>query len=85
MNNTTNHNNVTLFSKKNEERIVAAIEKLVDHITTKPMSKEYEDWLAQCAESEAAPQSPVHDRQQERISMLEHQLREANAKLSRRF
>lgn len=33
MNNTTNHVTNTLFTKKNEERIVAAFERLVDHIT----------------------------------------------------
>ena len=34
MNNTTNHVTNALFTKKNEERVVAAIEKLVDHITS---------------------------------------------------
>ena len=88
MNNTTNHVTNTLFSKRNEERVVNALLKLVDHITAKPLPKDQADWLAN---NNANHQQPVIQRpssmsdDQYRIKVLENELAQANAKLSRRL
>ena len=86
MNNTTNHITNTLLSKKNEELVVQAFLKLVNHITAKPIPKDQADWLASndASHQAPAPQSPLES-DKYRIRVLENQLAEANAKLSRRL
>jgi hypothetical protein len=98
MNNTTNHINNALFTKTNEARFIKAFEKLVDHIVATQPDLETQAWLAKVqappsAESIAkaifdqpiTPHTPLPTDYAERIKVLERQLAEANAKLSRRF
>lgn len=65
----------SIFSEKVEERIAVAFERLVDHITTSP---DQAAWLAKYDVTE-------RDALLARVTKLEKELAEANAKISRRF
>lgn len=88
MNNTTNHVTNTLFSKRNEERVVNLLEKLVDHITAKPLQPEHQAWLDTYKNAGQGPSATGESTliaHEHRIKQLEMELRAANAKLSQRL
>jgi hypothetical protein len=89
--NNTHHN--ALFTKKNETRFVDAFERLVEIIEKAAMDPDTKAWL-EMTKNQARQEPPSKERDQNalRIQTLERQckvmaieLREANAKLSRRF
>lgn len=81
--------NNTFLSKKNEELVVAAFLKLVDHITQPPpaQSKEEQAWRDKYQDSNKGPKltNTAEWQDKNRIRKLEHELAQANAKLSKRL